>query len=157
MGMGSVLRKLLMIGLLFGLIAGLAVNTMGASGTSQIGSGHAVESAGKVKQDGRGLKNSSLLIQSKGPATESYHVNTDEGGNLRSSLPDGEYIVKGFEEDGVWYSTHESFSVNEGKISGGKNGEINVKGKAVIKEKQSKQKHNVKGTLSEGGKALQEK
>lgn len=153
--MGSVLRKLLMIVLLFGLIAGVAVNTMAAPDASPKESAHASETAGKVKQDGRGLKNTTLLIQSKGSATVSYHVNTDEGGNLRSSLPDGEYTIKGFEEDGVWYSTHESFSVIQGKVSGGKNGEINVKGKAVIKEKQSKQKHNVKGTLSEGSKALQ--
>ncbi|MFC0561393.1 carboxypeptidase-like regulatory domain-containing protein [Halalkalibacter alkalisediminis] len=162
--MGSVLRKSLFFVLIIALLGSVSVNALAetnqnrnqdlyqAMKAEKEGKSHLVEA--KVKAGGHELRNSTLFIQEKGQSTKSHQVLTDSMGKLKTKLPDGSYTIKAVNEADNWYSTNTSFSVEEGKVKGTKENEINLSQKSKMKEPKGKTEYNVQGTLTDGAKGI---
>jgi major membrane immunogen (membrane-anchored lipoprotein) len=162
--MVSVLRKSLCFVLIIALLGSLAVNALAETNQNRDQDQYQAMKAekeaksqrveAKVKAEGHELRNSSLFIQEKGKSTKSYQVLTDSTGKLKTKLPDGSYMIKAVNEADTWYSTNTSFSVEDGKVKGAKENEINLSQKSKMKEPKGKTQHNVQGTLTDGVKGF---
>jgi hypothetical protein len=108
---------------------------------------------GALKDGATSLKNSQVLLQSKGH-TEWTQVVTDATGAFQAKLEDGTYAVKGIKGNKTgWYSTNGQFVVEEGIIKGVRNGEVVLSDKKPSKSALSKSS-NLTGVLKEGQKGL---
>jgi ribosomal protein S11 len=107
---------------------------------------------GSVKENGKSLKNSLVILQGKGKS-DTIFTGTDASGAFKANLADGTYAVKAVKSKNEWFSTNESFAVKEGKIKGLKNGEIHLSDKQQ-KKKASTEASNFTGVLKEGDKGL---
>ncbi|PLS08899.1 carboxypeptidase-like regulatory domain-containing protein [Neobacillus cucumis] len=109
--------------------------------------------SGTIKEDGKSVKNSLVLIQDK-DNSKWIHTLTDGKGEFKSKLSDGTYSVKAFKgKNSPWFSVNEKFIVKKGKIKGLKEGEIDLSKKEKSK-KPSTQSSNFNGVLKEGSKGL---
>ncbi|MFC0560153.1 carboxypeptidase-like regulatory domain-containing protein [Halalkalibacter alkalisediminis] len=162
--MVSLLRKSLFFALLITLLGSLSVSALAETNQNRNQDHYqAMKSEkeikihrfeAKVKLEGHELRNSSLFIQEKGKSAKSYQVLTDSTGKLKTKLPNGSYTIKAVIEDETWYSTNASFYVEDGKVEGAKENEINLTQKSKRKESKRKAQHNVQGSLTEGTKGL---
>lgn len=103
---------------------------------------------GSVKENGKSLKNSLVILQEKGKSDRMFTA-TDASGAFKAKLADGTYAVKAIKSKNEWFSTNESFAVKEGKIRGNKDGEIHLSDKQK-KKKTSSEASNFSGVLKEG-------
>lgn len=110
---------------------------------------------GTIKEDGKTLKHSHVIISEKGKLNSIHTIMTDANGSFKTKLSDGTYAVKAVKGKNTnWYSTSDTFVVSEGKIKGLNDGEIVISEKKQEK-KTPKKSSNFKGKLKEGNKGLQ--
>lgn len=109
---------------------------------------------GKVKLDGQTLRNAMLLVETKGQAKKVQTVFTNSLGEFNANIADGTYSVKAVKDQHNWYNTNETFSVESGKVSGLKEGEMKLSKKSKMNQPKGKIENNFTGTLFEGSKGL---
>ncbi|MBT2679908.1 carboxypeptidase regulatory-like domain-containing protein [Bacillus sp. ISL-35] len=107
---------------------------------------------GSIKENGKSLKNSLVILQEKGKSDRMFTA-TDASGAFKAKLADGTYTVKAIKSKNEWFSTNESFAIKEGKIKGNKDGAIHLSDKQK-KKKPSSEASNFSGVLKEGDKGL---
>ena len=108
---------------------------------------------GSIKDQGRLLKNSLVILQEQGKV-KPILTETDSSGNFKADLSEGTYTVKAIKaKNDDWYSTHTNFVVKEGKVNGVNDGHVQLSEKK--KEKKAKSEApNLTGVLKEGNKGL---
>ncbi|WP_026691319.1 hypothetical protein [Alteribacter aurantiacus] len=110
---------------------------------------------GRLKDGMQDLKHTAVLIQSQSNPSVFHQGMTDQMGNLYVDLPDGEYKLKGFNHGNDWYTTEQTFTIEEGMIGDSKGRESSLTKNHQVKGPVHKGKKNVNGQLLEGTSGLQ--
>lgn len=109
---------------------------------------------GKIKEGSQELRNSVLIIQEKGKTNKSYQVITDSMGQFQTTLPEGEFTVRVVEVEGSWFSASQSFTVEDGKVKGKKQGEVQIAKKEKLSGNKNSKDQTITGVLTEGEQGL---
>ncbi|PYZ97538.1 hypothetical protein CR205_02780 [Alteribacter lacisalsi] len=150
--MNGWMKNVLLVVLLAAVTGGLTFAVKAESSQEPVSGIQITE--GVLKEGIQDLRHTPILIQSETNPSEMYQMMTDQMGHFYGDFPDGDYKLKGLSIGNQWYSSGQTFNVEEGMIGDSRAGSVSETEKQKVTVPDFKGKKNVSGRLTEGSSGL---